>query len=124
MLSQNELTQKRNLIEQLRQSSSLSLKHADQLGQSIVSSWQRSTYAEIPKDREAAPLMRVKQERKTVLEKAIEHCQDELTHIAQQSSMVAAGGDIGSTIIWSAASGQMRNAAERVHFIEGGQWRE
>ena len=38
--------------------------------------------------------------------------------------MVAAVGDIGSTIIWSAASGQMRNAAERVHFIEGGQWRE
>jgi hypothetical protein len=102
----------------------LSLKHADQLGQSILSSWQRSNSAAIPKDREAAPLMSVKQERKTVLERAIEHCSDELTHIAEQSAMVAAVGDIGSTIIWSAASGQMRNAAERVHFIAGGQWRE
>ncbi|BAP37493.1 transcriptional regulator [Acinetobacter guillouiae] len=124
MLSQQELSNKRSLIEQLRQSSSLSLKHADQLGQSIASSWQRSNSAAIPKDRDAAPLMNVKQERKTLLEKAIEHCRDELTHIAEQSAMVAAVGDIGSTIIWSAASGQMRNAAERVHFIAGGQWRE
>ena len=38
--------------------------------------------------------------------------------------MVIAVGDIGSTIIWSASSGQMRNAAEKVHFVEGGQWRE
>ncbi len=47
-----------------------------------------------------------------------------LRHIAQQSSMVVAVGDIGSTIIWSASSRQMRNAAESVHFVEGGQWRE
>ncbi len=38
--------------------------------------------------------------------------------------MVAAVGDVGSTIIWTAASAQMRNVAERVHFVEGGQWRE
>ena len=124
MLNQQELLKKRNLIEQLRQSSSLSLKHADQLGQSILSSWQRSKSASIPQDREAAPLSNVKQDRKTVLEKAIELCKNELAHIAEQSSMVAAVGDIGSTIIWTAASGQMRNAAEKVHFIEGGQWRE
>lgn len=124
MLSQQELTKKRNLIEQLRQSSSLSLKHADQLGQSIASSWQRSNTAEIPKDRDAAPLVIQKQSMKSVLKVALEHCENELTHIAEQSSMVAAVGDVGSTIIWSAASGQMRNAAERVHFIEGGQWRE
>jgi septal ring factor EnvC (AmiA/AmiB activator) len=94
MLSQQELSNKRSLIEQLRQSSSLSLKHADQLGQSIASSWQRSNSAAIPKDRDAAPLMNVKQERKTLLEKAIEHCRDELTHIAEQSAMVAAVGDM------------------------------
>lgn len=49
MLSQQELAHKRSLIEQLRQSSSLSLKHADQLGQSILSSWQRSNSAAILK---------------------------------------------------------------------------
>jgi len=124
MLSQQELVQKRNLIEQLRQSSSLSLKHADQLGQSIASSWQRSNSAAIPKDRNAAPLVIQRQERKSTLEVALVHCGEELTHIAEQSSMVMAVGDVGSTIIWSAASGKMRNAAERVHFIEGGQWRE
>ena len=78
MLNQQELLKKRNLIEQLRQSSSLSLKHADQLGQSILSSWQRSKSASIPQDREAAPLSNVKQDRKTVLEKAIELCKNEL----------------------------------------------
>ncbi len=124
MLSQEELLKKRNWIEQLRQSSSMSLKHADQLGQSIVSSWQRSKSAEIPQDRTAAPLLNLKVERKSIFEKALEQCQNELTHIAEQSSMVIAVGDIGSTIIWSAASGKMRNAAEKVHFVEGGQWRE
>ncbi|AXY56960.1 transcriptional regulator [Acinetobacter chinensis] len=124
MMNQQELVKKRNKIEQLRQSSSLSLHHADLLGQSIASSWQRSTSADIPKDREAAPLITIKQTRQSVLEKAVAHCRDELTHIAEQSSMVAAVGDVGSTIIWSAASGQMRSAAERVHFMEGGQWRE
>lgn len=38
--------------------------------------------------------------------------------------MVLAVGDIGSTIIWAASSPQMQSAAESVHFIEGGQWRE
>ncbi|OTG82258.1 transcriptional regulator [Acinetobacter sp. ANC 4648] len=124
MLNTQALLQKRHQIEILRQNSSLSLQHADQLGQSIVSSWQRSNSAEIPKNREAAPLINQKHMKKSALEVAIEYCGDDLKHIAEQSSMVAAVGDIGSTIIWSAASGQMRNAAERVHFIEGGQWRE
>ena len=124
MLNKQALLQKRHQIETLRQNSSLSLQHADQLGQSILSSWQRSNSAAIPKDRDAAPLISQKQVKKSALEVAIEHCGDDLKHIAEQSSMVAAVGDIGSTIIWSAASGQMRNAAERVHFIEGGQWRE
>ncbi len=38
--------------------------------------------------------------------------------------MVLAVGDMGSTIIWSASSRQMQSAAESVHFIAGGQWRE
>ena len=73
MLSQQDLLQKRDTIEQLRQSSSLSLNHADQLGQSIVSSWQRSNSASIPKDREAAPLTHQKHSKKSALEIAIEH---------------------------------------------------
>ena len=124
MLSQQSLSQKRDQIELLRQRSSLSLKHADQLGQSIASSWQRSHSAAIPKDRDAAPLIHLKQDRKSLLERALELCGDELQHIAEQSSMVAAVGDVGSTIVWTAASGQMRRAAEKVHFVEGGQWRE
>ena len=124
MLNQQELLKKRNLIEQLRQSSSLSLKHADQLGQSILSSWKRSTLAAIPKDRSAAPIIDQSISKGTALEHALKSCSEELKHIAQQSSMVVAVGDIGSTIIWSASSRQMRKAAESVHFIEGGQWRE
>ncbi|MDQ9021405.1 transcriptional regulator [Acinetobacter sichuanensis] len=125
MLNMQSLMQKRQQIEKFRQSSSLSLHQADQLGQSIASSWQRSKQADIPMDREAAPLQIQKNNKKKgALEVALDQCGDELKHIAQQSSMVIAVGDVGSTIVWSAASGNMRNAAEKVHFVEGGQWRE
>lgn len=127
MLSQHELLQKRHDIDLLRQSSSMSLQHADQLSQSILSSWQRSKLADIPQELEAAPLIiqtQPNQQSPNVLKVALAHCSEELKHIAQQSSMVVAVGDVGSTIVWSAASGQMRQAAERVHFVQGGQWRE
>lgn len=121
----HSLMQKRQKIDQLRQISSPSALHAEQLEQSIVSSWQRSTCAQIPKDRSAAPLTALKKENdSSTLKYALQHCAQDLKHIAQQSSMVIAVGDIGSTIIWAAASPQMQSAAESVHFIEGGQWRE
>ena len=118
------LIQKRQEIEKLRTSSSISTVQAEQLGKSIASSWQRSNSAEIPKDRFAAPISEGYMSQGSALQHALSYCADELRHIAQQSSMVVAVGDIGSTIIWSASSRQMRNAAESVHFVEGGQWRE
>ena len=118
------LIQKRQEIEKLRTSSSISTVQAEQLGKSIASSWQRSNSAEIPKDRFAAPISEGSMSQGSALQHALSYCADELRHIAQQSSMVVAVGDIGSTIIWSASSRQMRNAAESVHFVEGGQWRE
>lgn len=124
-----DLAQKRHDIERLRQSSTLSLQHANQVEQSIVSSWHRSQLASIPSDRTAAPMSQFsplgkKNVTSKKLKNALETCEKELQHIATQSSMVLAVGDVGSTIIWSAASRQMRSAAEQVHFVEGGQWRE
>ena len=113
------LIQKRQQIEKLRTSSSISTVQAEQLGKSIASSWQRSNSAEIPKDRFAAPISEGYMSQGSALQHALSYCADELRHIAQQSSMVVAVGDIGSTIIWSASSRQMRNAAESVHFVEG-----
>lgn len=125
MMTKQNLIQKRDKIDRFRQSSSLSVLDADQLGQSIVSSWQRSCLAEIPKDRSAAPLLQGKiGHHSSALQHALQHCAQDLNPIAEQSSMVLAVGDIGSTIIWAAYSRQMRSAAESVHFIEGGQWRE
>ena len=118
------LIQQRDQIEQLRQSTSLSSVQAKQLGQSILSSWRRSEMAAIPVDRDAAPISAHKISENSALSSAVDLCKDELKRIAQQSSMVIAVGDIGSTIIWSASSGKMRVAAERVNFVEGGQWRE
>lgn len=120
----NELLNKRHEIDQLRQSSSLSIEHADLINQSIISSLQRSQQAEIPQGRDAAPLIEVEAQQPSILKQAIQQCADELKHVAEQSSMVVAIGDVGSTIIWSAASGMMQKAAERVHFMQGGQWRE
>ncbi|MEK5744009.1 transcriptional regulator [Acinetobacter variabilis] len=125
MMTKQDLMQKRRDADQFRQSSSLSPLHAEQLEQSIASSWQRSSLAEIPKSRLAAPLTDVKKTASSsTLAHALRHCAQDLKHIAEQSSMVLAVGDIGSTIIWAASSPQMQSAAESVHFIEGGQWRE
>lgn len=115
---------KRQQIESFKEKIGGSAAQAKQLGQSILSSWKRSTLAAIPKDRSAAPIIDQSISKGTALEHALKSCSEELKHIAQQSSMVVAVGDIGSTIIWSASSRQMRKAAESVHFIEGGQWRE
>jgi len=82
------------------------------LGQSIASSWQRSASSEIPKERLAAPLLARHQKVKTNLDLALEACSNDLSHIAAQSSMVIAVGDVGSTIIWTASSTQMQSAAE------------
>jgi hypothetical protein len=124
MLNTQALIQKRDQIERLRKNTSLSTQQAYQLGQSILSSWQRSESAAIPADRKAAPLSQVKSAHTSALNQAVLLCKEDLKNIAQQSSMVIAVGDVGSTIIWSASSGQMQREAERVHFIEGGQWRE
>lgn len=118
------LVEKRKQIEQFRQSSSLSPLHAELLGQSILSSWNRSKTAEIPKDRSAAPMQAPAKQGPNALQHALKHCAEDLKHIAQQSSMVVAVGDVGSTIIWTASSQQMQRAAESVHFMEGGQWKE
>lgn len=56
MMKKQDLLEKRQHIEQFRQSSSLSPLHAQQIQQSILNSWQRSQIAEIPVDRLAAPL--------------------------------------------------------------------
>ena len=124
MLNHQNLLHKLNHIEQLRQSRSFSAQHANLQEQSIVSSWQRSKLAEIPQDRAAAPLVSAKHPSHQILQQALLHCGDELKHIAEQSSIVIAVGDVGSTIMWSAASQSMRSAAEKVHFMPGGQWRE
>ena len=121
MLNTQALIQKRDQIERLRKNTSLSTQQAYQLGQSILSSWQRSESAAIPADRKAAPLSQVKSAHTSALNQAVLLCKEDLKNIAQQSSMVIAVGDVGSTIIWSASSGQMQREAERVHFIEGGQ---
>lgn len=118
------LVEKRKQIEKFRQSSSLSPMHAELLGQSIHSSWQRSRTAEIPQGRSAAPMLPVARQAPNALQQALTHCAEDLKHIAQQSSMVVAVGDVGSTIIWTASSQQMQRAAESVHFMEGGQWKE
>ena len=123
MLNKQALLQKRDQIERFRQSISLSIEQARQLGDSILSSWKRSQSAKIPEDRDAAPIATALDHSST-LNQAIRQCDQELKHIAEQSSMVIAIGDVGSTIVWSAASGVMQGAAEKVHFMQGGQWRE
>ncbi|SPL69825.1 sigma-54-dependent transcriptional regulator family protein [Acinetobacter stercoris] len=124
MFSKQALLQKRIQIDQLRENNSPSMRQKHLLKQSIESSWYRSNSAAIPKDRSAAPLYTLHNEKQSSLKVAINQCAEELKDIAEQAGMVVAVGDIASTIIWSAASGQMQSAAEKVNFIQGGQWRE
>ncbi|WP_151838152.1 MULTISPECIES: transcriptional regulator [unclassified Acinetobacter] len=124
MHTKKELLQQRKQVEQLRTQSSLNPQHAEKMEQSIASSWERSTLADIPKERLAAPLSNQSTETKSSLSLALQACREDLKHVAEQSSMVLAVGDMGSTIIWTASFTQMRNAAEQVHFVAGGQWQE
>ncbi|WP_043970386.1 MULTISPECIES: transcriptional regulator [Acinetobacter] len=124
MHTKKELLQQRKQVEQLRTQSSLNPQHAEKMEQSIASSWERSTLADIPKERLAAPLLNQVSAQTGSLALALQVCQQDLKHVAEQSSMVLAVGDVGSTIIWTASCTQMRNAAERVHFVAGGQWQE
>ncbi|MFG0587893.1 transcriptional regulator [Acinetobacter sp. YQ_14] len=124
MFTKQDLLQQRKSVDQLKRQNSLSPQNAEKLGQSIASSWQRSASSAIPKERLAAPLLSQNSKNKTSLDMALERCSNELSHIADQSSMVIAVGDVGSTIIWTASSSQMQSAAEKVHFIAGGQWAE
>lgn len=124
MMNRHDLIEKRQQIEQFRQGSLRSTQQAHLLGQSIISSWQRSAQAAIPKERIAAPLTDLIIDQRNPLQHALEYCGGELRHIAQQSHMALVVGDVSSTIIWSAAHKQMQSQAESVHFIQGGQWRE
>ncbi|ENU23849.1 hypothetical protein F993_02003 [Acinetobacter proteolyticus] len=124
MHTKRELQQQRALGEQLRSQSALNPQHAEKMEQSIASSWERSTLADIPKERLAAPLLNQASVQTGSLALALQACQEDLKHVAEQSAMVLAVGDVGSTIIWTASCTQMRNAAERVHFVAGGQWQE
>ncbi|BBF78591.1 transcriptional regulator [Acinetobacter ursingii] len=124
MVTKQKLREQRHTVETLRQQSILKTGQTSQVNESIASSWQRSVSAAIPKERSAAPLLSLAQKQPSALDIALQYCGNDLKHVAEQSSMVIAVGDVGSTIIWTAASQQMRSAAERVHFVEGGQWGE
>ena len=124
MIGHRNLIKLRQRIERLREGSSRSIHHAHQIGQSILSSWARSKSANIPIERKCAPIVSIDKTQPNILERALLMCQDELRHIASQSSMVVAIGDIGSTILWTASSRQMQAAAENANFIAGGQWSE
>lgn len=124
MLKVQDLIKKRHRIEKFRLDSSLSAHHADQMQQIILSSWSRSQSANIPLERQAAPLVKLDQRSTGVLQRVLLQCQNELSHIAQQSNMVVAVADMSSTILWTAASRKMQSIAESVHFVQGGQWCE
>ncbi len=124
MVTKQKLREQRHTVETLRQQSILKTEQTSQVNESIASSWQRSVSAAIPKERSAAPLLSLAQKQPSALDIALQYCGNDLKHVAEQSSMVIAVGDVGSTSIWTAASQQMRSAAERVHFVEGGQWGE
>lgn len=125
MFTKQDLLHQRHTIDKLRNQSVLTPQHAEKIEQSIASSWQRSASADIPKERLAAPLLKpASNKNPSVLDVAIQACQHDLKHVAEQSSMVIAVADIGSTILWAAPSAQMRSAAEKVHFVAGGQWKE
>ena len=121
MQTKQQLLNQRNRINQSREN--LLSAHGTIIKQDILSSWQRSNLAQIPQTRLAAPLADQAHLQNT-LTQALNYCGHELKQIAEQSDMVVAVGDIGSTIIWSAAQGKMQKAAEKVHFVAGGQWGE
>jgi hypothetical protein len=113
----------RQQIEKLKTQPAARYAQPQKPTQSIVSSWQRSLDAAIPHDRMAAPLAQ-KSEHGSCLDQAMQHCAADLSQVANSSAMVVAVADSTSMIRWMSSSNQMRDAAEKVHFVPGGQWRE
>lgn len=122
-MNKSQLIEKRHQIEQFKHNPHSLIQNSHALGESIIRSWQRSARADIPKERMAAPLIRLDTQL-SPLQHALAYCEDELKTIATQANMVLAVADVGSTIVWSAAQGQMQREAENVHFVQGGQWCE
>ena len=123
-MNKNRLLEQRHRIDKKRFNITFTDNNADLIQQSIVQSWHRSDNANIPTERQQAPINATKSEQSYYLKKALGYCQNQLQHITLQSSMVMAVADIGSTIIWTTASKSMQKAAEAVNFIEGGCWGE
>jgi hypothetical protein len=123
MSTKKSLVQRQN-IDKARYSITASSSYTDQIQQSIIQSWNRSDQANIPTERQEAPITKIKSKQSAYLRQALDYCQEQLQHITLQSSMVMAVADIGSTIIWTTASRPMQKAAENVNFVEGGYWDE
>ena len=121
-MNKNRLLEQRHRIDKKRFNITFTDNNADLIQQSIVQSWHRSDSANIPTERQQAPINVIKSDQSYYLKKALGYCQNQLQHITLQSSMVMAVADIGSTIIWTTASKSMQKAAEAVNFIEGGCW--
>ncbi len=109
-------------IRAIRNSICLVKPAAERLEQSVIASRQRSHSLLNNKIITAAPLLKSRPD--TALITSVQNCLYELNSISEQTNMVLAVADAGSSIIWSRASRTMRSAAEKVNFTAGGQWSE
>lgn len=109
-------------IRAMRNSVCLVKPSTEHLVQSINASRARSQLLLNDKVITAAPVFNVWAD--SALLGSVQHCLSELNNISEQTNMVLAVADAGSSIIWSRASRAMHGAAENVNFTVGGQWSE
>lgn len=109
-------------IGAIRNSVCLVQPSKEHLMQSINASRARSQLLLSNKVITAAPVFNFRPD--SALLSSVQHCFSELNAISEQTNMVLAVADAGSSIIWSRASRAMRRAAEKVNFTAGGQWGE
>lgn len=109
-------------IHAIRNSTCLVKPAAEHLAQNVIASRQRSQTLLKNKMITAAPLLQLRPD--TALITSVQNCFYELNSISEQTNMVLAVADAGSSIIWSKASQSMVKAAEKVNFTAGGQWSE
>lgn len=109
-------------IRAVRENTCLARPVAEHLIQNVSASRQRSKLLFNSKTVTAAPVVSIRTD--SSLLSSVRHCLSDLHDISEQTNMVLAVADAGSSIIWSRASRSMRRAAEQVNFTAGGQWSE
>ncbi|MFT5225068.1 MAG: hypothetical protein ACI8XX_000815 [Polaribacter sp.] len=121
------LSRRREKVEQQRGNFKISQSTSDSVPQDIFRSWQRSAHA-VEKMPQHAPLddasLVENLWRQSPLSIGAQLEQSNMIQLTKEADLVVAIADPCGRLLWTHASNHMRHRAENLNFIAGGHWNE